>query len=95
MNPLKLFRHWLDGWWREHHPAGGGSPPTLEETFAAGMKAGMTICPECEAIDEEDAYEDNVSDPDALIPATLDIAGRRKVVRSEIEYADIRARNPG
>jgi len=43
MNPLKLFRHWLDGWWREHHPAGGGSPPTLEETFAAGMKAGMTI----------------------------------------------------
>ena len=65
MNPTKLFRRWLDGWWREHHSAGGGSPPTLEEAFTAGLKVGMTICPECEEIDEEDACD--VPDPEGLI----------------------------
>jgi hypothetical protein len=36
-NPLRTaYRRWLECWWREHHPAGGGTPPTLEEAFAAG-----------------------------------------------------------
>mgnify|MGYP001417848194 FL=1 len=59
MNPTKLFRKWLDAWWREHHPAGGGSPPTLEEAFTAGLK---------EEIDEEDAYD--VSDSEGPIQVT-------------------------
>ena len=65
MTPKSAFQHWLDTWWLQHHPNGGGSPPTLEEAFTAGLKAGMTICPECEEIDEEDVYD--VPDPEELI----------------------------
>jgi len=38
MTDLQLFRRWLESWWKEHHPAGGGEPPTLKEAFIAGME---------------------------------------------------------
>jgi hypothetical protein len=33
---LEAFTRWLDAWWRNRHPKGGGVPPTLQEAFLAG-----------------------------------------------------------
>lgn len=38
MTPESAFQHWLDAWWLQHHPNGGGSPPTLQDAFLAGRK---------------------------------------------------------
>jgi hypothetical protein len=35
------FRQWLDWWHRVHHPAGGGEPPSLGESFGAGWYAHL------------------------------------------------------
>jgi hypothetical protein len=49
----KKFLKWLDEWWREHHPHGGGLPPTLEEAFEAGRQVEREEKPKRSLFTEE------------------------------------------